>query len=69
MSRNRLTREELQELRSLTPYYWEAWPFDEYDKGLPVVEVRQDQFLSLLDEVEECRQARESDPDCTGDPS
>ncbi len=51
----RLTDAELAELRALTPFVWEAWPPNEYDQGLPVVEVRQDQLRELLNEVKERR--------------
>lgn len=51
----RLTAAEISELRSLTPSMWEAWPPDDYDQGLPVVEVRQDHLHALLDELDELR--------------
>jgi hypothetical protein len=51
----RLSPAELTQLRSLTPSRWEGWPPEEYDQGLPVVEVRQDHLRALLDEVDEQR--------------
>lgn len=50
--RRTLSEAELTELRALEPYTWEAWPPDEYDQGLPVIEVRHQQLRALLDEVE-----------------
>ncbi len=50
-----LTEAALAELRALPPSSWEGWPPADYDQGLPVVEIRQDQLLSLLAEVEERR--------------
>jgi hypothetical protein len=47
----RLSDEELAELRTLLPSRWEGWPPEDYDQGLPVVEVRQDHLLALLDEL------------------
>ena len=34
---------------------WEGWPPSDYDQGLPVVEIRQDQLRALLADVEERR--------------
>ncbi len=50
-----LTEAELEKLRALAPYQWQAWPPDEYDQGLPVVELRQEHLRALLHEVEEHR--------------
>jgi hypothetical protein len=51
-----LTDTELMTLRALIPSRWEGWPPEDYDQGLPVVEVRQDHLRALLDEVEAYRQ-------------
>jgi hypothetical protein len=45
----------LAELRSLPPSQWHGWPPDEYDQGLPVVEIRQDHLEALLAEVDSWR--------------
>ena len=50
-----LTEAELAILRALPPSQWEGWPPDDYDLGLPVVEIRQDHLRALLAEVEERR--------------
>jgi hypothetical protein len=42
----------LAEIRSLPHYVWEAWPFDEYDQGNPVVEIRQADSLALVGAAE-----------------
>jgi hypothetical protein len=39
----------LAEIRSLPHYVWESWPFDEYDQGNPVVEIRQADLHGLVD--------------------
>lgn len=51
----RLSEVALAELRALAPSMWRGWPVEEYDQGLPVVEVRQDHLASLIAEVEEAR--------------
>lgn len=53
-----LTDALLVELRALPPSQWSGWPPDEYDQGLPVVELRQDHLAALLAEVEEARRGR-----------
>ena len=45
----------LAELRSLPPSQWHGWPPDDYDQGLPVVEIRQDHLEALLAEVDSWR--------------
>ena len=45
----------LDELRSLPPSQWHGWPPDDYDQGLPVVEIRQDHLAALLAEVNSWR--------------
>lgn len=45
----------LAELRSLPPSQWHGWPPDDYDLGLPVVEIRQDHLEALLAEVDSWR--------------
>ncbi|HEU5216829.1 MAG TPA: hypothetical protein VFU30_14965 [Gaiellaceae bacterium] len=45
----------LEELRSLPPSQWYGWPPDDYDQGLPVVEIRQDHLEALLAEVDSWR--------------
>ena len=45
----------LEELRSLPPSQWHGWPPDDYDQGLPVVEIRQDHLEALLAEVNSWR--------------
>lgn len=45
----------LDELRSLPPSQWYGWPPDDYDQGLPVVEIRQDHLEALLAEVDSWR--------------
>ena len=51
----RLSAAVLEEIRGLPPSMWRGWPVEEYDQGLPVVEVRQDHLAALLAEVEEAR--------------
>jgi hypothetical protein len=50
-----LSETSLDELRSLPPSQWHGWPADDYDQGLPVVEIRQDHLAALLAEVDSCR--------------
>lgn len=45
----------LDELRSLPPSQWHGWPPDDYDLGLPVVEIRQDHLEALLAEIDSWR--------------
>jgi DNA-binding XRE family transcriptional regulator len=59
-ARGKLSDGELANLRALVPYQWFGWPPDEYDRGLPVVEVRQDQLEALLNDLEEHRNAEAS---------
>jgi hypothetical protein len=53
-----LTAAELAELRTLMPTQWQGWPPEDYDQGLPVVEVRQDHLRALLDEIEAHRSGK-----------
>lgn len=48
----------LAQLRALPPSRWEGWPPDDYDQGLPVVELRQDHLAALLIELEAGRRER-----------
>lgn len=48
----------IEELRALPPSQWSGWPPDDYDQGLPVVEIRQDHLAALLTEVAEARRER-----------
>lgn len=50
-----LSDECLEELRSLPPSQWHGWPPDDYDQGLPVIEIRQDHLEALLAEVNSWR--------------
>jgi hypothetical protein len=56
-----LTEAELAELRAQPPSIWKGWPVEEYDQGLPVVEIRQDHLAALIEKVEATRAQKSSD--------
>lgn len=55
-----LTKALVAELRALPASQWSGWPPDEYDQGLPVVEIRQDHLAALLLELEQARRRNRS---------
>lgn len=55
-----LTEALLAELRALPASQWSGWPPDEYDQGLPVVEIRQDHLAALLSALEQARRGSHS---------
>jgi DNA-binding XRE family transcriptional regulator len=59
-ARGKLSDGEIATLRALVPYQRSGWPPDEIDRGLPVVEVRQDHLEALLNDLEEHRRAEAS---------